>query len=60
MAATQAAADMLFNAPGIQPVLQQARLPGGALRPFELLVETTSIGATAPTAQIVATRIYQQ
>jgi hypothetical protein len=60
MAATQAAADMLFDAHGIEPVLQQAKLPGGALRPFELLVETTSIGATAPTAQIIATRIYQQ
>jgi hypothetical protein len=60
MAATQAAADMLFNAHGIEPVLQQAKLPGGALRPFELLVETTSIGATAPTAQIIAIRIDQQ
>ena len=60
MAGTQAAADMLFSARAIQPVLQQAKLPGGALRPFELLVETTSIGATAPTAQIIATRINQQ
>ena len=58
MAATQAAADTLFNASVIQPVLQQAALPGGALRPFELLVETTSIGATTPGAQIIATRIY--
>lgn len=58
MAATQAAADMLFDARGIQPVLQQAKLPDGALRPFELLIATTSIGATAPTAQIIATRVY--
>jgi len=60
MAATQAAADMLFNAAAIAPILRQAELPNGALRPFELLVETTSIGATAPGAQIIATRIYSQ
>jgi hypothetical protein len=58
MAATQAAADALFNASIIQPVLQQARMPHGALRPFELLIETTSVGASAPGARIVATRIY--
>jgi hypothetical protein len=58
MAATQAAADMLSNTSVIQPVLRQATLPDGALRPFELLVETTSIGATAPGAQIIATRMY--
>jgi hypothetical protein len=60
MAATQAAADMLFNAGAIKPVLQQAALPNGTLRPFELLIETTSIGATAPGAQLIATRIYPQ
>jgi hypothetical protein len=58
MAATQAAADALFNASIIRPVLQQARMPHGALRPFELLIETTSVGAAAPGARIVATRIY--
>jgi hypothetical protein len=58
MAATQASADTLFDASMIQPILQQAALPDGALRPFELLVETTSIGANAPGAQIIATRIY--
>jgi hypothetical protein len=60
MAATQAAADSLFNADVIRPILRQAAIPGGTLRPFELLVETTSIGATAPGAQIIATRIYPQ
>jgi hypothetical protein len=60
MAATQAAADLLFNAGAIKPVLQQATLPNGALRPFEILIETTSIGATAPGAQLIATRIYPQ
>jgi len=60
MAGTQAAADTLFNANVIKPVLRQAALPNGKLRPFELLVETTSIGATAPSAQLIATRIYPQ
>jgi hypothetical protein len=58
MAATQAAADALFDAGIIQPVLQKAKLPHGALRPFELLLETTSVGAAAPEVRIVATRIY--
>jgi hypothetical protein len=57
MAATQAAADLL-NTDAIKPVLEQARLPNGSLRPFELLIETTSIGATAPGVQLIATRIY--
>ncbi len=60
MAATQAAADVLFKSGAIKPVLQQATLPNGTLRSFELLVETTSIGATAPGAQIIASRIYTQ
>jgi hypothetical protein len=58
MAGTQAAADTLFDASVIKPVLQQATLPNGKLRPFEILVETTSIGATAPSAQLISTRIY--
>jgi hypothetical protein len=60
MAATQAAADTLFDPAIIKPVLQQATLPNGKLRPFELLVETTSIGATAPGARLIATRIWPQ
>jgi hypothetical protein len=58
MAGTQAAADTLSNASIIKPILQQATLPNGKLRSFEVLVETTSIGATAPSAQLVATRLY--
>jgi hypothetical protein len=58
MAATQAAADTLFNAPVIEPVLREAMLPNGELRPFEVLIETTSVGATAPGAQIIAFRMH--
>lgn len=59
MAATQAAADTLFNANGINTILQQAS-SNGSLKSFELLVETSSIGATASGAQIIATRFYPQ
>jgi hypothetical protein len=58
MAATQAAADILFNASVIAPVLRQATSDNGKLHPFELLVETTSIGASASDAHIVASRVY--
>jgi hypothetical protein len=60
MAATQAAAELLFHEDEIGPILKQASLPGGALRPFEVLLQTTSIGANAPSAAIVATRTYPQ
>jgi hypothetical protein len=60
MAATQAAADILFNKQTIAPVLAQATRQDGLLRPFELLVETTSIGAAAPEARVIASRIYPQ
>ena len=60
MAATQAAAEILFNPKIIGPQLQRARLPNGTVRPFELLVQTNSIAATSPGAQILATRIHEQ
>ena len=58
MAATQAAADVLFNADLMKPILEQATLPNGDLKSFELLVETRSIDANAPQAHIIATRFY--
>jgi hypothetical protein len=60
MAATQAAADTLSEAGVILPVLRQAALPDGTLRPFEMLVETTSVGAIAPGSLLIATRIYRE
>jgi hypothetical protein len=59
MAATQAAADVLFYSPEMRPILERARLPNGSLRSFELLIQTSSIGATDPGAQIIAKRFYQ-
>jgi hypothetical protein len=58
MAATQAAADTLFDPQALKPILKAAALPNGSLRPFELLIETNSIGATAPRAHIIAMRIH--
>jgi len=58
MAATQAAADILFNSQEMRAILKQAVRPDGSLKPFEILVETSSIGATDPGAQIIATRFY--
>lgn len=56
MAATQAAADILFDPKAMQSVLARAALPDGSLRSFELLITTRSIDANAPGARIVATR----
>jgi hypothetical protein len=60
MAATQAAADILFNPAVMKPILQKASLPNGDLKSFELLVETKSIEANAPEAHIIATRFYSR
>lgn len=58
MAATQAAAELLFNPAQIGPILEEARLSNGAIRPFELVIETSSIGAASPAARVIATRMY--
>ncbi len=58
MAATRAAADILFNSATMESVLSQAATPDGQLKAFELLVETTSIGASTPNAHILAMRAY--
>lgn len=56
MAATQAAADTLFRADVMKPILKEATGPNGTLGPFELLIKTSSIGAIDPGSQIIATR----
>ena len=59
MAATQAAAETLFDAQAMRPILKQASRSNGSLKSFELLVETSSIGATAPGGQMIASRFYE-
>jgi hypothetical protein len=56
MAGTQAAADFLLNDRTISPILKKAMRADGTLQPFELLLETNSIGANAPEARVVAER----
>ncbi len=56
MAGTQAAADMLLDAESIRPVIERAKLPNGTLQPFELLIETSSLGAEALPSRIIAAR----
>jgi hypothetical protein len=57
MAATQAAAETLFTQEAIRPALEKAKRADGSLQPFELLIETNSIVATAPSARILSMRI---
>jgi hypothetical protein len=56
MAGTQAAGDFLLDEQAIDPILHKARLSDGTFRPFELLLETRSIGADSPRARVIAER----
>lgn len=56
MAATQAAAEFVCRDADMAPILQKATRPNGSLGPFEVLLQTTSIGANAPSARVVASR----
>lgn len=56
MAGTEAAADMLLDSASIKSILEKAKLPDGSLQPFELLVETSSLGAEALPSRIIAAR----
>ena len=56
MAGTQAGADFIFDRVAMRPILQKARLKDGAVGSFEVLLETTAIGANAPEARPVVER----
>ncbi len=58
VAGTQAAAETLFRGDAIAPVLKKALLPGGTLRSFEVLLQSTSLESNAANTQIIASRIY--
>ena len=58
-AGTQAAAELLFHPEKISPILNRARLPDGNLRPFEILLRTTSIESNSAGTQVVASRIHE-
>lgn len=57
VAGTQAAADALLHGDTLLPVLRAARQSNGDLRPFEVLLESTSIQSNAVTTHVVASRI---
>lgn len=57
MAGTQAAADFLLDPALMQPILEHARAPNGTIRPFEILVETTTVAANASRPHVVSERI---
>jgi hypothetical protein len=58
VAGTQAAAEALFRSDAVAPTLQRASGPDGSIRPFEILVRSTSINWNATDSQIIAVRIH--
>ncbi|HEU5457984.1 MAG TPA: hypothetical protein VFU68_05155, partial [Terracidiphilus sp.] len=57
VAGTQAAAEALLNGNTLQAVLRAARQSDGGLRPFEALLQSTSIESNAANARVVAWRL---
>jgi hypothetical protein len=57
MAGTQAAADFLLDPALMQPILEHARAPNGTIRPFEILVETSTVAANASRPRVLSERI---
>jgi hypothetical protein len=58
VAGTQAAAEMLLHPSAIEPILKRAARPDGSLRPFEVLLRSTSIESNATGTQVIASRFY--
>lgn len=56
MAGTRAAGDFLLDRHAIEPVLKKALLSNGSVGPFEILIETRTVGANAPEAHVVVER----
>jgi hypothetical protein len=57
MAGTQAAGSFLLSPTAMQPVLEHASSPSGAIRPFEILIETGNIAANASSPRVLSERI---
>lgn len=57
VAGTQAAVDALFHPQAIAPILKRAQGPDGTLKPFEILLRSTSIASDSADTQVVASRI---
>jgi hypothetical protein len=57
MAGTQAAGAFLLNPSMMQATLEHARTPNGTIRPFEILIETSTVAANASRAHVLSERI---
>lgn len=57
VAGTQSAADFVLGSPEMQQVIDKAKLPDGTLRPFEILLRTTSLQSHAAGVTVVAIRM---
>ncbi len=58
VAGTEAAAELLFLGDSIAPILKSAQRADGTLRPFEILLRSTSIQSNAAGTQIIASRLH--
>jgi hypothetical protein len=58
MAGTQAAGDFVLDRREMLPILRKAKLPDGSIGPFEILLETITVGASAPEAHPVVERYW--
>jgi len=58
MAGTQAAGDFLLSPGQMRPMLERALDAQGNLQPFEILLETTSIGAAASRFKVLSERVH--
>jgi hypothetical protein len=57
MAGTQAAADFLLDPALMQPILERAKAPDGTIRPFEILIETSTVASNASRPHVLSERI---
>ena len=58
MAGTRAAGDFVLDPLAMAPILQKAKLRDGSIGPFEILLETTTVGASAPEPHPVVERYF--
>lgn len=58
VAGTQSAAETLFDTTAMAPILQRASRSDGSIRPFEILVRSTSINWNSTDSHIIASRIH--
>jgi hypothetical protein len=58
VAGTQAAAEAIFHPDAMDAILHRATRPDGSLRPFEILLRSTSIHSSATGTRIIGTRVY--